>query len=265
MWPKPADGVPQETLLPPMYKRGLGRPRKLRIRQFDEDGVRKPRRGKKHCTKCGKPGHTVISCKSKTQDPNSLKRKRKPPKGKDQATGSGDKKPAAQTASQSAAHVDVDQSQVSMVVDGTQPSVDASQNDVAASQPSNDAPVAANHPSDVAVTQPSDLFDEIPDDVMASIPEITEVLSTKPDEKKLNKVKIEKLKSAKEKTVKLYHGKKVRSSEKIKSQNFSKPITGVGSSQTQPIVLGEDGGSDQTKLGTCVRKLKSWKNLSNKN
>jgi hypothetical protein len=75
MWPKPADGVPQETLLPPMYKRGLGRPRKLRIRQFDEDGVRKPRRGKKHCTKCGKPGHTVISCKSKTQDPNSLKRK----------------------------------------------------------------------------------------------------------------------------------------------------------------------------------------------
>jgi hypothetical protein len=100
---------------------------------------------------------------------------------------------------------------------------------------------------------------------MASIPEIAEVLSTKPDEKKLNKVKIEKLKSAKEKTVKLYHGKKVRSSERIKSQNFSKPITGVGSSQTQPIVLGEDGGSDQTKLGTCVRKLKSWKDLSNKN
>jgi hypothetical protein len=75
MWPKPADGVPEEKLLPPMYKRGPGRPRKLRIRQFDEDGVRNPRRGKKHCTKCGKPGHTVISCKSKTQDPNSLKRK----------------------------------------------------------------------------------------------------------------------------------------------------------------------------------------------
>jgi hypothetical protein len=75
MWPKPRDGVPQETLLPPMYKRGPGRPRKLRIRQFDEDGVRRPRRGKKHCTRCGKPGHTVISCKSKTQDPDSLKRK----------------------------------------------------------------------------------------------------------------------------------------------------------------------------------------------
>jgi hypothetical protein len=58
-----------------MYKRGPGRPRKLRIRQFDEDGVRRPRRGKKHCTRCGKPGHTVISCKSKTQDPDSLKRK----------------------------------------------------------------------------------------------------------------------------------------------------------------------------------------------
>ncbi|KAK2434921.1 hypothetical protein QL285_020024 [Trifolium repens] len=212
MWPKPADGVPQETLLPPMYKRGPGRPRKLRIRQFDENGVRKPRRGKKHCTKCGKPGHTVISCKSKTQDPDSLKRKRKPPKGKDQASGSGEKKPAAQAPSQSAAHVDVDQSQVSMVVDGTQPSVDASQNTQAASQNTQSATqpsVAASQPSDIALTQPSDLFDEIPDDVMASIPEIAEVLSTKPDEKKLKKVKIEKLKSAKEKTVKLYHGKKM--------------------------------------------------------
>jgi hypothetical protein len=199
---------------------------------------------------------------------------RKPPKGKDQASGSGDKKPAAQTASQSAAHVDVDQSQVSMVVDGTQPSVDASQNDVAASQPLNDAPsrvvvtqptVAANQPSDVAVTQPSDLFDEIPDDVMASIPEIAEVLSTKPDDKKLKKVKIEKVKSAKENSVKLYHGQKVRSSERIKSQNFSKPISGVGSSKTQPIVIAEAGGDDQTKLGTCVRNMKSWKNLSKKN
>jgi hypothetical protein len=104
------------------------------------------------------------------------------------------------------------------------------------------------------------LFDDIPDDVMASIPEIpeiAEVLSTKPDDKKLKKVK---------KTVKLYHGKKVRSSERIKSQAFSKPITGVGSSDKQPIVINtdvpeEDGGSDQTKLGTCARKMKSWKDL----
>ncbi|KAK2414736.1 hypothetical protein QL285_037294 [Trifolium repens] len=266
MWPKPRDGVPQETLLPPMYKRGPGRPRKLRIRQFDEDGVRRPRRGKKHCTKCGKPGHTVISCKSKTQDPESLKRKRKPPKAKDQASGSGEKKPAApaQAPSQEPRDVDADQSQEPAAPAQAHPSAAAS---------------AMHEASDVALTQPSDLFDDIPDDVMASIPEIpelAEVLSTKPDDKKLKKVKVT---SAKEKTVKLYHGKKVRSSERIKSQAFSKPITGVGSSDKQPIVIGEAGGSDQTnigvigeaggsdqaKLGTCVRKMKSWKDLSNKN
>jgi hypothetical protein len=193
---------------------------------------------------------------------------RKPPKGKvpaQDASGSGASKPVAATQpSVDASQNDVAASQVSMVVNGTQPSVDASQNSIAASQPSDDAP------GDVAATQPSvaatpDLFDEVPDDVMASIPDITEVLSTKPDENKLKKVKIEKVKSAKENSVKLYHGQKVRSSERIKSQNFSKPITGVGSSKTQPIVIAEAGGDDQTKLGTCVRNMKSWKNLSKKN
>jgi hypothetical protein len=177
---------------------------------------------------------------------------RKPPKAKDQASGSGDKKPAApaQAPSQEPRDIDADQSQ----------EPDA---------PAQAHPSAAEVAEPVALTQPSDLFDDIPDDVMASIPEIAEVLSTKPDDKKLKKVK---------KTVKLYHGKKVRSSERIKSQAFSKPITGVGSSDKQPIVigeaggidqtntdvLGEGGGSDQTKLGTCVRKMKSWKDLRDK-
>jgi hypothetical protein len=74
MWPKPPDGVVEEKLLPPLYKRGPGRPKKLRIREFDEDGVRKPRKGKYHCTTCGAPGHNTGSCK-KPQDPNALKRK----------------------------------------------------------------------------------------------------------------------------------------------------------------------------------------------
>jgi hypothetical protein len=174
---------------------------------------------------------------------------RKPPKAKDQASGSGDKKPAApaQAPSQEPRDIDADQSQ----------EPDA---------PAQAHPSAAEVAEPVALTQPSDLFDDIPDDVMASIPEIpelAEVLSTKPDDKKLKKVKVT---SPKEKTVKLYHGKKVRSSERIKSQAFSKPITGVGSSDKQPIVIntdvpGEDGGSDQTKLGTCARKMKSWKDL----
>jgi hypothetical protein len=169
---------------------------------------------------------------------------RKPPKAKDQASGSGDKKSDAPAQAQAEAQAPIQ---------GQEPDAPAH-------------PSAAEVAEPVALTQPSDLFDDIPDDVMASIPEIpelAEVLSTKPDDKKLKKVKVT---SPKEKTVKLYHGKKVRSSERIKSQAFSKPITGVGSSDKQPIVIntdvpGEDGGSDQTKLGTCARKMKSWKDL----
>ncbi|GAU28546.1 hypothetical protein TSUD_268850 [Trifolium subterraneum] len=73
MWPKPLDGV-EENILPPLYKKGPGRPRKLRIREFDEAGVRKPRKGKYHCTTCGHPGHNAGSCKL-PQDPNALNRK----------------------------------------------------------------------------------------------------------------------------------------------------------------------------------------------
>jgi hypothetical protein len=70
MWPKPLNGVVKEKLLPPMYKRGPGRPKKLRIREFDEDKYH----CKYHCTTCGDPGHNTRSCK-KPQDPNALKRK----------------------------------------------------------------------------------------------------------------------------------------------------------------------------------------------
>ncbi|KAK2409855.1 hypothetical protein QL285_045255 [Trifolium repens] len=82
MWPKPPEGV-EENILPPMYKNGPGRPRKLRIREVGEEGSRRRRKGVVYlCTKCSKPGHNAGSCKSKEQDPNRLKRKRKPPKGK---------------------------------------------------------------------------------------------------------------------------------------------------------------------------------------
>jgi hypothetical protein len=61
----------------------------------------------------------------------------------------------------------------------------------------------------------------------------------------------------------LYHGKQRRSSERINAKGLSKPIVGVGSSQTQPIVIKEND-EDSAKLGTCFRSLKSWKNLTNK-
>jgi hypothetical protein len=75
MWPKLAEGV-DDTILPPSYKNGPGRPRKLRIRGTDEDGARKRRRVATYtCTRCSQPGHNALSCKAKEQCPKGLKRK----------------------------------------------------------------------------------------------------------------------------------------------------------------------------------------------
>ncbi|XP_058773017.1 uncharacterized protein LOC131647121 [Vicia villosa] len=74
MWPE----VETEELLPPTYKKGPGRPRKLRIRETGEEGARRRLPGVSYrCTRCDKIGHNVKSCKSKKQDPNALKRKKK--------------------------------------------------------------------------------------------------------------------------------------------------------------------------------------------
>ncbi|XP_058776719.1 uncharacterized protein LOC131651056 [Vicia villosa] len=72
MWPE----VESEELLPPSFKKGPDRSRKLRIRESGEEGarIRLPSVSYR-CTKCDKIGHNVKSCKSKKQNPNSLKRK----------------------------------------------------------------------------------------------------------------------------------------------------------------------------------------------
>jgi hypothetical protein len=84
---------------------------------------------------------------------------------------------------------------------------------------------------------------------------------------KLKKVKIEKVKAEKVKVrgTKLYHGKQRRCSERINARWDSKPIVGVGSSETQPIVIKENDEDAAAKLGTCFRSLKSWKNFPKKN
>ena len=72
MWPE----VESDELLPPMFKKGPGRPRKLRIRESGEEGARRRLPGVSYrCTTCDKFGHNAQSCKSTTQDPNALKRK----------------------------------------------------------------------------------------------------------------------------------------------------------------------------------------------
>jgi hypothetical protein len=74
MWPKAPVGC--EQLLPPVYKTGPGRPKKLRIRGADEDGARKRKRGVRYrCTTCSSLQHNAAKCPSKTQDPDALKRK----------------------------------------------------------------------------------------------------------------------------------------------------------------------------------------------
>jgi hypothetical protein len=135
----------------------------------------------------------------------------------------------------------VDASQELVVVDASQASLDASQ-----------------------PTQ--DLFDDLPDEVIASIEEVmeTHVQQQKAVKKmkavkieKVNDVKIEKPKAVKNKHVGqqvLYHGQKRRSSERIQLNAFKKPITGIGSTDAQPIVIKDvDEGvltqEDSSKLG----------------
>ncbi|KAK2437389.1 hypothetical protein QL285_022287 [Trifolium repens] len=307
MWPKPPEGV-DENILPPMYKNGPGRPRKLRIREVGEEGARRRRKGVVYfCTKCKKPGHNASSCKSKTQDPNGLKRKRKPPKGKGkEAASSSATAPTTQAAVPEAAVPEaampdavpetVTQENVmlesSQVVDATPPDTSAVPETNASDQvgdtsavsmdATHDEVVEASQVDDAAThdqpSQEGDFFDDIADYEMLTLEEIIArdiqySLKKRGEEERVEeqskqkKMKIEKVKAEKVKVrgTKLYHGKQRRSSERINARWDSKPIVGVGSSETQPIVIKENDEDAAAKLGTCFRSLKSWKNLPKKN
>ncbi|KAK2380644.1 hypothetical protein QL285_068323 [Trifolium repens] len=146
MWPKAPVGC--EQLLPPVYKTGPGRPKKLRIRGADEDGARKRKRGVRYrCTTCSSLQHNAAKRPSKTQDPDALKRKRKPPKGKG--------KSSTETFDTTTSNQNVDaatQNPAETVIDATQ------------SQP------------EAAVDNFPTLFDEIPDEVIATLPDAVNVL-----------------------------------------------------------------------------------------
>ena len=63
-----------EQVLPPSYKKGPGRPRKVRIRELGEEGARRRRHGVAYkYIKCDKFGHNALTCKSLTQVPNAMK------------------------------------------------------------------------------------------------------------------------------------------------------------------------------------------------
>jgi hypothetical protein len=160
----------------------------------------------------------------------------------------------------------VNPSQASQIVDATQVTAEGVD------------PTQASQTDDAAqVTQ--DLFDDLPDEVMATIPDaalsspkasLVSPKSTLGSPKStLGSPRSLKEKKEKMKRVSaLYHGKPRRSSERVKSQNFKKPITGIGSTQDAPIEIKEaDADStphDDSKLGTCFRAMRSWKDIPKK-
>ncbi|CAK8539088.1 unnamed protein product [Lathyrus sativus] len=65
-------------MLPPNFKKGPGRPKKLRWKEHDETGSRMRRPGVAYrCTRCDQFGNNYRKCQSTLQDTNALKRKRK--------------------------------------------------------------------------------------------------------------------------------------------------------------------------------------------
>ncbi|XP_045816626.1 uncharacterized protein LOC123909782 isoform X2 [Trifolium pratense] len=87
MWPEAE--VEVEDMLPPQYKRGPGRPKKMRRRDAHEDAKpRKQRPAPNRCTKCGNPGHNTRGCKSTEVNSDAQRRQRKPKKNVENASAS---------------------------------------------------------------------------------------------------------------------------------------------------------------------------------
>jgi hypothetical protein len=73
MWPSPSVAV--EEMLPPAYKRGPGRPEKLRVRAPHEDPSKRKTKTTYQCTRCGAEGHKCTTCKAVEVNPDAAKRK----------------------------------------------------------------------------------------------------------------------------------------------------------------------------------------------
>jgi hypothetical protein len=67
--------VDMEKMLPPSYKRGPGRPKKLRRREPDEDLHKIRTQTTYCCTRCGVHVHNARSCTSQLVDLEAQKRK----------------------------------------------------------------------------------------------------------------------------------------------------------------------------------------------
>jgi hypothetical protein len=125
-------------------------------------------------------------------------------------------------------------------------------------QEPTDAVLNASQGSTENTTQ--SLFDDLSDEIMAAIPDVDASQCSQKNERTV-KGKKDKMKRVSA----LYHGKQRRSSERVKQNAFKKPITGPGSSQEAPITItGQEDVADDSKLGTCFRAMKSWKDIPKK-
>ncbi|XP_058751316.1 uncharacterized protein LOC131624382 [Vicia villosa] len=209
MWPE----VESDELLPPMFKKGPGRPRKLRIRETGEDGARRRLPGVSYrCTTCDKFGHNAQSCKSSVQDQNALKRK---------------KKVKTIQTTQTTQHADGEIS-TQNAVNHDESAVETQASEAMPTDAKQDAGAAETDaiPNDASQT---DYFDGISDDIITSLPDIT----TAQNYKEATKTR---------KGVKEIKPMRKRSSERIKINWFKKPkpFTGPGSNSDQPMSLTDE-------------------------
>ncbi|XP_058765869.1 uncharacterized protein LOC131639388 [Vicia villosa] len=243
MWPP----VEADDLLPPLYKKGPGRPKKLRFRELGEGGTRMRRVGVTYrCTKCDKIGHNSRKCKATSQNPAALKRKRKAPR----------KKPAVNNDVEVADPVDEEvadpvDDEVADPVEEVADPVDEEVADPVAE------PTVNNDADQMEEEGPVVEKDEMPNEAQG--PRIITTAAPKV----VKKLKIKK---------KLILAGQKRSSSRLR---VLKTLTqqGPGSSDN-PLVIQEDEqgtltqehievGSDP-KLGTCLRAMKSWSDISKK-
>ncbi|XP_058767169.1 uncharacterized protein LOC131640807 [Vicia villosa] len=256
MWPD----VDTEELLPPSYKKGPGRPRKLRIRETGEEGARRRLPGVSYrCTKCDKVGHNVKSCKSKKQHPNGLKRKKKVKSGVSGDVPSQTEATSGVSAAETGASGDVPtQTEATSGVSATE--IGASGNVPIQSEPvpshseampSQNEPVPSQNPA-TQTASTADVFGDITDDMISSIPDIchTKSANSLPNQIKKGKAKV------KQDSI----PKRRRQSERVKLFWFKKPIIGPGA-KDQPITLSEEEDCNGAQGARKVAKKDKKKSI----
>ncbi|XP_058749599.1 uncharacterized protein LOC131622543 [Vicia villosa] len=238
MWPE----VETEDLLPPNYKKGPGRPRKLRIRETGEEGARRRLPGVAYrCTKCDKVGHNVKSCKSKEQHPNALKRKKKLRSG----VSAGETSAPVDGPSQTEAKSGISAAETGTLDDvpsqtelATQTAPSHSEPGVSAAETGALDGVPSQSELATQTASTADVFGDITDEMLASIPDISQDVQTS---------------SAKSVPSKISKGK-----QKVKQESIPKRKR----QKDQPITLSEEEDCNEAQGARKVAKKAKKKSVN---